>query len=115
MTQAQFETQLMDALNREGFARMGTEDALVLNRRDIQELLDTISEQLGKGLRSRTGGGVVPVRGLGRYRITKRAARKARMGRNPATGEALKIAAKPASKALKVTGDRHLREALKVA
>jgi DNA-binding protein HU-beta len=36
-------------------------------------------------------GGEVPLYGLGKFRVAKR---KARMGRNPATGEPIKIAAK---------------------
>ena len=36
-------------------------------------------------------GGEVPMKGLGKFKVVKR---KARMGRNPATGEAIKIAAK---------------------
>ena len=36
-------------------------------------------------------GGEVPLTGLGKFRVAKR---KARMGRNPATGEPIKIAAK---------------------
>ena len=36
-------------------------------------------------------GGDVPLSGLGKFRVAKR---KARMGRNPATGEPIKIAAK---------------------
>jgi len=36
-------------------------------------------------------GGQVPLAGLGKFKVVKR---KARMGRNPATGEAIKIAAK---------------------
>jgi nucleoid DNA-binding protein len=36
-------------------------------------------------------GGQVPLTGLGKFKVAKR---KARMGRNPATGEPIKIAAK---------------------
>ena len=36
-------------------------------------------------------GGEVPLSGLGKFKVVKR---KARMGRNPATGQAIKIAAK---------------------
>ena len=41
-------------------------------------------------------GGEVPMSGLGKFRVAKR---KARMGRNPATGEQIKIPAKTVVKA----------------
>ena len=42
----------------------------------------------------------------------KKPARKARMGRNPATGETIKIAAKPAHTAVKVTALKVLKDTI---
>ena len=52
----------------------------------------------------------VAIRGLGRVRLISKKATKARPGRNPATGEAITIKAKPASKALKIRPGRDLLE-----
>ena len=50
----------------------------------LEALTDLVSKQIKKG-------GEVPMKDLGKFKVVKR---KARMGRNPATGEAIKIPAK---------------------
>lgn len=50
----------------------------------IEALTALVEKQIKKG-------GEVPLKGLGKFKVVKR---KARMGRNPATGEAIKIPAK---------------------
>jgi DNA-binding protein HU-beta len=52
-------------------------------------------------------GGEVPLSGLGKFRVAKR---KARMGRNPATGEPIKIAAKTV---VKFTVAKNLKDLVK--
>jgi DNA-binding protein HU-beta len=52
-------------------------------------------------------GGEVPLKGLGKFRVVKR---KARMGRNPATGEPIKIAAKTV---VKFTVAKSLKDLIK--
>ena len=52
-------------------------------------------------------GGEVPMSGLGKFRVAKR---KARMGRNPATGEPIKIAAKTV---VKFTVAKNLKDLVK--
>ena len=47
-----------------------------------------------------------------KIRRVKKPARKARMGRNPATGEAMKIAAKPASTVVRATPLKALKDKL---
>jgi nucleoid DNA-binding protein len=47
-----------------------------------------------------------------KIRRVKKPARKARMGRNPATGEAMKIAAKPASTVVRVTALKALKDTI---
>jgi DNA-binding protein HU-beta len=54
-------------------------------------------------------GGEVPMSGLGKFRVAKR---KARMGRNPATGEPIKIAAKTV---VKFTVAKNLKDMVKKA
>ena len=51
-------------------------------------------------------GGEVPLRGLGKFKVQNR---KARMGRNPATGEAIKI---PAKRVLKFRVAKAAKDAL---
>jgi nucleoid DNA-binding protein len=70
------------------------------------ELIDSVSQKSGLDKKSTKAGieglttvientikkgGEVPLSGLGKFKVVKR---KARMGRNPATGEPIKIAAK---------------------
>ncbi len=52
-------------------------------------------------------GGQVPLTGLGKFKVAKR---KARMGRNPATGEPIKIAAKTV---VKFTVAKNLKDLVK--
>ena len=54
-------------------------------------------------------GGEVPMTGLGKFRVAKR---KARMGRNPATGEPIKI---PAKTVVKFTVAKNLKDLVKKA
>ena len=51
--------------------------------------------------------GEVPLSGLGKFKVAKR---KARMGRNPATGEAIKI---PAKTVVKFTVAKNLKDMVK--
>ena len=52
-------------------------------------------------------GGEVPMKGLGKFKVVKR---KARMGRNPATGEAIKI---PAKTVVRFTVAKALKDLIK--
>ena len=54
------------------------------SRMFLEALTALVEKQVKKG-------GEVPMKGLGKFKVVKR---KARMGRNPATGEPIKIAAK---------------------
>ena len=112
-SKTEFERGIADRLNKLGFARMDDEDVYELGRGDVQELLDEISAEISATLRRRDSGGAVSVRGLGRYRIVRRKATKA--GVRNVFGTEMKVAAKPASRVLRVTGDRALREDLRVA
>ena len=52
-------------------------------------------------------GGEVPIKGLGKFKVVKR---KARMGRNPATGEPIKI---PAKTVVRFTVAKALKDLIK--
>ncbi len=56
--------------------------------RDVEKIVDTIFEEITKALIS---GNRVELRGFGAFSVKKR---EARIGRNPRTGEAVKIDAK---------------------
>lgn len=57
-------------------------------RKQAKTFLEAMTGLVEKQIRK---GGEVPFKGLGKFKVVKR---KARMGRNPATGEPIKIPAK---------------------
>lgn len=59
-----------------------------MERKDAKTFLDGLTVVVERQIKK---GGEVPLKGLGKFKVVKR---KARMGRNPATGEAIKIPAK---------------------
>lgn len=66
----------------------------------VKAVFDGLTELAERELRNGAGQFTVP--GLGvKLSVTKKPARKARRGRNPATGEEITIAAKPAHSVLK--------------
>ena len=64
----------------------------------FDSLHDAIKNQLG-----RKGAGEFTIPKIIKLRVVKKKATKARMGRNPSTGEPIKIKAKPAHKVVKAT------------
>ena len=109
-TMSQTETAFQLELEEAGFEG--------LTKKDVQDILDALSTTVERGLarkvtkvvkgKNRKVHDFVAVRGLGRFSI---ADRQARMGRNPQTGEAIKIAA---SKKLKLTITKPMRDSLGV-
>jgi DNA-binding protein HU-beta len=71
-------TELIQALAKEA----GTE------KKEAKIFLESLTTLVEKNIKK---GGEVPLKGLGKFKVQKR---KARMGRNPATGEPIKIPAK---------------------
>ena len=63
-------------------------DATGGDRKASRAFLEALTVLVEKQVKK---GGEVPLKGLGKFKVVKR---KARMGRNPATGEPIKIAAK---------------------
>jgi DNA-binding protein HU-beta len=67
------------------------------------EAVDAVFDAMGKAMKKEGGFTIV---GFGTFKVSKRAARK---GRNPQTGEAIKIAA---SKSVRFKASSHLKERL---
>lgn len=63
-------------------------EAAGTERKQAKTFLEAMTGLVEKQIRK---GGEVPLKGLGKFKVVKR---KARMGRNPATGEPIKIPAK---------------------
>ena len=81
-----------------------------LTRKDVAAVFDSLNGQIKKNLGGRGGPGLFTVPGLLKMRVVKRPARKARKGVNPFTGEEMMFKAKPASKVVKVTPLKALKD-----
>ena len=75
-------------------------------KRQAKTFLEGLTSIVEKTIKK---GGEVPMSGLGKFRVAKR---KARMGRNPATGEPIKI---PAKTVVKFTVAKNLKDLVKKA
>ncbi|MEX0744459.1 MAG: HU family DNA-binding protein [Phycisphaeraceae bacterium] len=80
-----------------------------LAKKDIASVFDELEAMISKNLKAR-GPQAFTVPGLMKIVVQKRPATKAREGINPATGEKIMIAAKPARKAVKVRPLKNLKE-----
>jgi len=83
-----------------------------LTKKNVADVF-TVLGQMVEGHMKRRGSGefTIPETGV-KVRRVKKPARKARMGRNPATGEEMKIAAKPAQTVVKVTALKALKDTI---
>ncbi|HET9300220.1 MAG TPA: HU family DNA-binding protein [Candidatus Polarisedimenticolaceae bacterium] len=79
-------------------------DSTEMERKQAKMFLDALTGLVEKNIKK---GGDVPLRGLGKFKVVKR---KARMGRNPATGEAIKI---PAKTVVRFTVAKQLKDLIK--
>ena len=75
-----------------------------LDKRQSKAFVEGLTSLIEKTIKK---GGEVPLRGLGKFKVQRR---KARMGRNPATGEAIKI---PAKTVVKFTVAKQLKDLVK--
>ncbi|WP_177419416.1 HU family DNA-binding protein [endosymbiont of Lamellibrachia barhami] len=81
-----------------------------LTRKEVAAVFDSMSSLLTRHLQRRGSGEfTIPDTGVKVRRVVKPRT-KARMGRNPATGESIKIAAKPVRKIVKLTALKALKE-----
>lgn len=101
MTQKQFTKEVVESL--EGFTVA-----------EVEAVFDTAAEVLARHLKLKAADNsvAIPVRGLGRFTLKRTKKRAKRKGRNPATGEEIMIAAKPAGKKMLVRPDKALRDAI---
>ena len=79
-----------------------------LSRKEVTAVLDSLEELIEKDLVK--GCGTFNLPGMLKIYVHNKAATKARPGRNPATGEEIMIAAKPASRVVKVRALKKLKE-----
>ncbi|HFD40702.1 MAG TPA: DNA-binding protein [Anaerolineae bacterium] len=102
ITQRQTKTQILQAI---------AEDT-DLTRKEVAAVFTALARLIKRHMQRRGSGEFsIPETGV-KIRRVKRAAKKARPGRNPATGEAITIPAKPASTAIKVSALKALKDTL---
>lgn len=80
-----------------------------LTRRQVASVFEELETLIERHVKKR-GAGSFTLSGLLRIRAVKRAATRKRMGRNPATGEAVEIPAKKASVKVRITPLKRLKE-----
>mgnify|MGYP001816221626 FL=1 len=83
-----------------------------LSKKDVAAVFSSLGELIQRHMQKRGSGEFqIPDTGV-KIRRVKKPARKSRMGRNPATGEEIKIAAKPAHTVVKVLALKALKETI---
>ncbi len=87
-------------------------ETTALSKKDVAGVFAALGDMIEAHMKRRGSGEfTIPDTGV-KVRRVKKPARKARMGRNPATGEAMKIAAKPASTVVRVTALKALKDTI---
>ena len=81
-----------------------------LTRKDVAAVFESLNGQIKKNLGGRNAPGVFTVPGLLKMRVVKKPATKARKGINPFTGEEMMFKAKPASRVVKVSALKALKD-----
>ncbi len=81
-----------------------------LTRKDVAAVFDSLSNQIKKNLGGRNAPGTFTIPGLLKLRVVNKPATKARMGVNPFTGEEMMFKAKPATKVVKATVLKGLKD-----
>jgi nucleoid DNA-binding protein len=85
-------------------------DETAIAKKDVAAVFTALGDLIERHVK-RNGSGEFQIPDTGvKIRRVKKPARKARMGRNPATGEEIKIAAKPAQTTVKVTALKALKD-----
>ena len=81
-----------------------------MTKKEVASVFASLGDLITRHIKKRGSGEfTIPDTGV-KIRRVKKPARKARMGHNPATGEAMKIPAKPASTTVKVTALKALKD-----
>lgn len=78
-----------------------------LSKKQVSGVFDSLGTVIKKSLKSH---GLFTLPGLAKMKVVKKPATKARLGKNPFTGEEITIKAKPARKAVKVTALKGLKD-----
>ncbi len=81
-----------------------------LARKDVAAVFESLNGQIKKSLGGRGAPGMFTVPGLMKLRVVKKPARPARKGTNPFTGEEMMFKAKPASKVVKISALKGLKD-----
>ncbi len=81
-----------------------------LTRKDVDAVFVSLHGQIKKSLGGHGAPGMFSIPGLLKMRVVKKPARKARLGVNPFTGEEMMFKAKPASKVVKVSALKGLKD-----
>nr|AGC72071.1 putative DNA-binding protein HU [uncultured bacterium A1Q1_fos_291] len=79
-----------------------------MSRKEVGSVIDALEALIAANISK--GPGVFNLPGLLKIYVHERPATKERMGRNPATGEEIKIAARPAKKVVKVRALKKLKD-----
>jgi len=82
-------------------------DMTEMKKSEITAVLDALEVLIGDNLRK---SGEFTIHGLVKVHVAHKKATKARPGRNPATGEAITIKAKPACKVVRVRALKRLKD-----
>ncbi len=83
-----------------------------LTKKEVASVFSSLGDLITRHIKKRGSGEfAIPDTGV-KIRRVKKPARKARMGRNPATGESMKIPSKPASTTVKVSALKALKDAV---
>lgn len=82
-------------------------DKTQLPKKDVAAVFDNLNDIIRKSLKSANE---FSMPGLMKVRVVKKPATKARLGKNPFTGEEIMIKAKPARKTVKVTALKGLKD-----
>jgi len=102
ITTKQTKTQIIQAISED----------TGLTKKEVAAVFVSLGGLLGRHMKRRGSGEMtIPETGV-KVRRVRRLARKARMGRNPATGEEIRIAAKPAHTVVKVSALKALKDML---
>jgi len=81
-----------------------------LARKDVAAVFESLNGQIKKSLGGRNAPGMFTVPGLLKLRVVNKPARKARKGINPFTKEEMMFKAKPATKVVKVSALKGLKD-----
>lgn len=99
---------LKDALSKSGLVK-GLMDYTGVQKKDVVCVLDALGEFIDLHVKSR-GPGKFVLPGILKITVVKKAARPARKGINPFTGEETTFKAKPAHKVVKIKALKKLKE-----